>query len=131
MSTVFVDTSAILALMVGSDRAHREAAEIFEKLRNRRAALVTTSYVLVETYALLDRRLGRDAVRDFRANLAPLIRVIWVDGAIHERGLDRLEKSSHGLSLVDAVSLEAIRQHRILEAFAFDRHFGREGLAVQ
>ncbi len=56
--------------------------------------------------------------------------MIWVDGAIHDRGLDRLEKSSHSLSLVDAVSFEAIRQHRILEAFAFDRHFEREGLAV-
>ncbi len=131
MSAVFVDTSAILALMVGSDRTHREAVEILEKLRSRRANLVTTSYVLVETYALLDRRLGRDAVRDFRASFAPLIRVIWVDGAIHERGLDRLEKSSHTLSLVDAVSFEAIRQHRILEAFAFDRHFEREGLAVR
>ncbi len=70
----FVDTSAILALMVGSDRAHREAAEVFEKLRSRQAALVTTSYVLVETYALIDRRLGRDAVRDFRARFVPLIR---------------------------------------------------------
>jgi predicted nucleic acid-binding protein len=131
VNAVFVDTSAILALMVGSDRAHREAVEILEKLRSRRAALVTTSYVLVETYALLDRRLGRDAVRDFRASIAPLLRVIWVDGAIHERGLDRLERSPHALSLVDAVSLEAIRQHRILEAFAFDSHFEREGLAVQ
>jgi len=131
VSAVFVDTSAILALMVGSDRAHREAVEILEKLRNRRAELVTTSYVLVETYALLDRRLGRDAVRDFRGSFAPLLRVIWVDDAIHERGLDRLEKSPHTLSLVDAVSLEAIRRHRILEAFAFDRHFEQEGLAVR
>ena len=131
MNAVFIDTSAILALLVGSDRAHPQAVEVFEKLRSRQAALVTTSYVLVETYALIDRRLGRDAVRDFRASFAPLIRVIWVDAAIHERGLDRLEKSSHALSLVDAVSFEAIHQHRILEAFAFDRHFEREGLAVQ
>lgn len=131
MSAVFVDTSAIVALMVDSDRAHPKAVEIFEKLRSRQAALVTTSYVLVETYALIDRRLGRDAVRDFRASFAPLLRVIWVDGAIHERGLDRLEKSSRTLSFVDAVSFEAIRRHRILEAFAFDRHFEREGLAVR
>jgi len=128
VSTVFVDTSAVLALMVGSDRAHGKAVKLFERLRGRRAELVTTSYVLVETYALLDRRLGRDAVSDFRSSFAPLLRVIWVDSALHERGLDRLEKSSHSLSLVDAVSFEAIRENRILEAFAFDRHFDREGL---
>jgi predicted nucleic acid-binding protein len=131
MSAVFVDTSAILALMVGSDRAHREAIAAFEDLGRRRAELVTTSYVLVETYALLDRRLGRDAVRDFRSSFAPPLRIIWVDGALHERGLDRLEQSPHTLSLVDAVSFEAIREHRILEAFAFDRQFARENLAVR
>jgi predicted nucleic acid-binding protein len=131
VSAVFIDTSAVLALLVGSDRAHREAVEIFGRLRSRHAELVTTSYVLVETYALLDRRLDRDAVRDFRASLAPLIRVIWVDGTLHERGLDRLETSSRSLSLVDAVSFEVIRRHRIVEAFAFDRHFDREGLTVQ
>lgn len=130
MSAVFIDTSAILALMVGSDRAHRSAVKAFEKLRSRQAELVTTSYVLVETYALLDRRLGREAVLDFRESFAPLVRVIWVDGGLHEQGLDRLVKSSHSLSLVDAVSFEAIREHRILEAFAFDRHFEREGLGI-
>ena len=131
MSAVFVDTSAVLGLMIGSDRAHRDAVAVFEKLRSRQAELVTTSYVLVETYALLDRRLGRDAVCDFRASFAPLLRVIWVDHGLHERGLDRMEKSAHSLSLVDAVSFEAIREHGILEAFAFDRHFEREGLGVR
>jgi len=131
MSAVFIDTSAVLALMVGSDRAHRSAVAAFEKLRNRQAELVTTSYVLVETYALLDRRLGREAVLDFRESFAPLVRVIWVDGELHERGLDRLGKSSHSLSLVDAVSFETIREYRILEAFAFDRHFEREGLGIE
>lgn len=131
MSAVFVDTSAILALMAGSDRAHRDAVKVFERLKSGQTELVTTSYVLVETYALLDRRLGREAVRDFRSRFAPILRVIWVDGVLHDRGLDRLEKSAHSLSLVDAVSFEAIREHRILEAFAFDRHFEREGLAIR
>lgn len=130
MSAVFVDTSAILALMVGSDRAHRSAVKAFDKLRSRQAELVTTSYVLVETYALVDRRLGREAVLDFRESFASLVRVIWVDNELHERGLDRLLMSSHSLSLVDAVSFEAIREHRILEVFAFDRHFEREGLEL-
>lgn len=131
MSAVFIDTSAILALMVRSDRAHQSAVKAFNKLRSRQTELVTTSYVLVETYALLDRRLGREAVLDFRENFAPLFRVIWVDRGLHERGLDRLVKNSHSLSLVDAVSFETIREHRILEAFAFDRHFEREGLEIR
>ncbi len=131
MSAVFVDTSAVLALMVGTDRAHADAVAGFEKLRSRGAELVTTSYVLVETYALIDRRLGRGAVISFRERFAPLLRVIWVDAGLHDQGLDRLAKGSSGLSLVDAVSFEAIREHRILEAFAFDRHFDHEDLGLR
>lgn len=129
MSTVFVDTSAVLALLVGSDRAHADAVAAFARLRDRRAELVTTSYVLVEAYALIDPRLGRGALTSFRESFAPLLRVIWVDAALHDRGLDRLENGPQGLSLVDAVSFEAIREHRILEAF--DRHFDKEGIGVQ
>lgn len=131
MSAVFVDTSAVLALLVGSDRAHADAVAAFSKLRDRRAELVTTSYVLVEAYALIDRRLGRGASISFRESFAPILRVIWVDEALHDRGLDRLENGPKGLSLVDAVSFEAIREHRILEAFAFDRHFDQEGLGIE
>ncbi len=47
MSRVFVDTSALLALVVGSDQAHAEAREGFGRLRAERASLVTSSYVLV------------------------------------------------------------------------------------
>ncbi len=131
MSAVFVDTSAVLALMVGTDRAHAEAVSAFAKLRDRKAELVTTSYVLVETYALIDRRLGRDAVMSFRESFAPLLRVIWVDAGLHDRSLDRLTKGPSGLSLVDAVSFEAIREYKILAAFAFDRHFDQEDLGIR
>jgi len=39
---------------------------------------------MVETYALLARRLGLEAVRAFRSDLAPLLEVSWIDEAIHE-----------------------------------------------
>ncbi|MDG4596628.1 MAG: PIN domain-containing protein [Candidatus Contendobacter sp.] len=58
MNQVFVDTSAILALLVATDEAHPAAKMAFARLAAREAALLTTSYVLVETYALLGRRLG-------------------------------------------------------------------------
>lgn len=131
MSAVFVDTSAVLALLVRTDRAHTDAVAAFAKLRERGAELVTTSYVLVETYALIDRRLGRNALISFRERFAPLLQVIWVDAGLHDRGLDGLAKGASGLSLVDAVSFEAIRAHKIFEAFAFDRRFDREGLGIR
>jgi len=130
VSSVFVDTSAILALLVASDDAHEPARTAFTRLSSRQAPLMTTSYVLVETYALLGRRLGIAAVRAFRADFAPLLRVVWVEEALHQRALDDLlKRSSKTLSLVDVTSFLVMREQNIDEAFTYDRHFDREGFS--
>jgi predicted nucleic acid-binding protein len=128
MSEVFVDTSALMALLAKSDADHPRAQRLFEKLRERRSLLVTTSYVLVETYALLGRRYGIEQVRSFRERLAPLLTVVWIGPELHEGGLDLLlERAKRGLSLVDATSFLAMRRHGIDEVFAYDEHFEEEG----
>jgi predicted nucleic acid-binding protein len=130
VNRVFVDTSAIFALLIPTDGAHDRAAKAFDRLRARESVLVTTSYNLVETYALLDRRFGRDATASFRSGFAPLLQVVWVEKDLHERGLDLMFERPVGVSLVDAVSFVCIREQRIDEVFAFDRHFEQEGFAV-
>ena len=125
---VFVDTSALLALLVQNDAAHDRARDGFAHLRSREATVLTSSYVLVETYALLGRRFGIEAVRRFRATFAPLLDTIWVDAETHEKGLDLLHvRGTRDLSLVDAVSFVIIRERKVDRTFAFDRHFTAEG----
>lgn len=131
MSAIFVDTSAIYATLVSSDAFHERARERFEGLRAREARLLTTSYVLVESYALLQRRVGEAAVRAFRERFAPLLDTVWVARALHERGLDDLaRRGSTTVSLVDAVSFAAMREAGTGVAFAFDGHFGDEGFEL-
>ena len=131
MSRIFVDTSALSAILMRDDRQHRRAREAFERLAGRRDVLLTTSYVLVETYALLERRVGVDAVRRFREEFAPLLDVIWIDEKLHERGLDLLiERSNRQLSLVDAVSFVVAGDERVDEVFALDRDFEAEGFQL-
>lgn len=125
---VFVDTSAILALLNPEDASHRKAKEAFDTLARAGENLVTTSYVLVETYALLSRRFGTAAARAFREDFSPLLEVVWVGEELHEAGLDLLEtRSSRHLSLVDAVSFAVLRDRSIDRVFAYDDHFRREG----
>lgn len=128
---VFADTSGLLALLNPNDDNHARAKRAFATLRARQASLVSTSFVLVETYALIGRRLGLDAVRSFRADFAPLIEVVWVDETLHDAGLDLLlARRKRLLSLVDAVSFVTIRQRTIAEVFAFDPHFEQEGFEL-
>lgn len=72
--------------------------------------------------------MGLEAVEAFRADMAPLIEVLWVDQDLHEKGLDlQLSRRQKRLSLVDVVSFLAMRQHRIDHVFGFDQHFDKEG----
>jgi uncharacterized protein len=131
VTPVFVDTSALYALLVRSDARHDAARRAFHGLMDREAPLLTTSYVLVETYALLGRRVGAGAVRAFRAEFEPLLDVVWVDRPLHEAGLDLLAASGdRALSLVDAVSFRAMRDRRLDEALAYDHHFRAEGFIL-
>ena len=131
MNPVFVDTSALLALVNRGDENHERARRVFATLSGRQAALVSTSAVLIETYALLGSRLGLDAIRSFRAEFAPLFEVVWVDESLHEAGLDLLlERAKRRLSLVDSVSFVAMRRMELDEAFAFDPHFEQEGFTL-
>jgi predicted nucleic acid-binding protein len=131
MSRVFVDTSALYALLISSDKNHAHAARVFRSLQARTATLLTTSYVLVETYALLGKRVGLEAVASFREDFQQLLEITWVGPELHERGLALLlNRRRRDLSLVDAVSFVAIRDNRVENVFTYDPDFAREGFST-
>ena len=131
MTTVLVDTSAVLALLVPTDAQHAKARRAFAKLAEAQSRLLTTSYTLVECYALIDRRIGRAAVRRFRNEFAPLLDVIWVGADEHDRALDVVEAGgTSGPSLVDATSFVIARKHHVGQVFAYDAHFIQAGFAL-
>ena len=118
MTRIFVDTSAILAFLNPDDVQHSAASAAFQRLAASSATLITTSYVLVELYALLGRRMGMEAVSRFRQTFTPLLDVVWVDRELHEAGLDLLiDREDRHLSLVDAVSFLTIRSRKLDGAF--------------
>jgi predicted nucleic acid-binding protein len=125
---VFVDTSGFHALLDADDQYHPVAGETWKTLLTGSGRLLTSNYVVVETCALLQRRLGMDAVKVFRDDILPAVEVEWVTPRNHEIGLTALIAASRRkLSLVDCISFVVMREHRCLEAFAFDAHFREEG----
>ena len=126
--TTFVDTSAWLALVDADEERHGEAAAAWRSLLDRDAPLVTTNYVLVETYALAQRRLGQAAVRVLADDLLPVAEVEFVGRDAHDRAIAAvIAANRRDLSLVDAVSFDVMRRRGISRAFAFDRQFAEAG----
>jgi predicted nucleic acid-binding protein len=128
--TTFVDTSALLAVLDADDKQHERASRTWRTLIDAGEPLLTTSYVLVETFALTQARLGLDAVGALDSSVVPLLQTIWVDDALHRAGIAALLTAHRrDLSLVDCVSFEAMRRHGITRAFVFDRHFRELGFS--
>lgn len=129
--TVYVDTSALYAYLVGDDPEHAAAGSAFEDLRTRDRRLHTTSYVLVETVALLQARIGLAAVRSLHEDLCPLLDVTFVDHDLHEAAATALLASGRRrVSLVDWVSFTVMRRLGMTEAFAFDDDFADHGFTL-
>jgi predicted nucleic acid-binding protein len=124
----FVDTSAFYAILDADDRHHPAAKIAWETLLRAGDTLVTTNYVLVETIALLQHRIGLEAVRVFQEDIVPLLRVEWIDGPAHGGGMTGvLAGRRRGVSLVDNVSFFTMRRLGIRDVFAFDPHFSEQG----
>ncbi|HEY6959155.1 MAG TPA: PIN domain-containing protein [Candidatus Limnocylindria bacterium] len=128
--TAFVDTSALFALLDGDDDAHVRARSIFERI-GPAEDLVTHQYVVVETLALVQRRLRGESVRRLALELLPVVTTEPVDEDVHAAAIASLLASlSARRSFVDLVSFEFMRQHGISRAFAFDTDFERAGFTT-
>lgn len=129
--TTFVDTSALIALLDASEAKHIACARAWKRLLGDDASLATSSYVLVETFALAQRRLGVDAIRTLTTDFVPLLVVDWVDDEVHGVAIAALLTANRrDLSLVDCVSFEIMRRRDIANAFALDSDFEKQGFGV-
>jgi uncharacterized protein len=125
--TIFVDTSAFLPLLNVLDRDHTAAQATWVELIQREETLVTTSYVLVETFALVQRRLGLKAIRDFQQDVMPILQTHWITASDHVTGVVALLAANRRqLSLVDCTSFHVMRQLGVNTVFAFDQHFAEQ-----
>ena len=126
--TCFVDTSALYAVLDADDQNHSRAGAQWAALLGERTPLVTTSYVLVESFALIQHRLGLPAVRAFQEDVYPLLRVEWTGARAHEAGVTAvLSAQRRQLTLVDCVSFDVMRSLGIRRVFAFGTHFAEQG----
>lgn len=128
---VFVDTSALYALLDRDDAHHAQAGAAWSRLMDTETPLFTHSYVLVETFALVQRRLGLEAVRALQHDLMPILDVVWVEEDLHRAAVEALLASrNRAVSLVDRASFALMRRRGLRAAFAFDEDFSKEGFAL-
>ena len=126
--SVFADTSGLYAVFDADDKNHHTAKVAWTKWLRAREPVVTNNYVLIETLALLQHRIGLAAVRTFHEDVMPLLQVEWVSEDQHRAGVEAaLAATRRKLSVVDCVSFRTMRQRGLRTAFCFDAHFREQG----
>ena len=129
--TVFVDTSALVAFLDADQPRHADTVEALNRAIDDHDTLVTSNYVLVEVFALVQRRLGIDALRALAGDLLPLMEPLWVDQDVHAAATAALFTSGRRrLSLIDCTSFELMRRHGITHALSLDADFARQGFRL-
>jgi predicted nucleic acid-binding protein len=127
--SVFVDTSALYALLDEADARHAEASDALRRLVG--TELVTHTYVVVETSALVGRRLPWPATERLFDGLLPVIDVRPVEADLHATAMAAYRRSaSASVSLVDHASFALMRLLGIGRVFAYDDDFAREGFQL-
>jgi len=119
--SLFVDTSAFYAAADSGDRVHdRARAALTEDER-----LLTSDHVLLETWILLDARLGREAARTFWSAIRDgVAEVVAVGAADLERAWQIAgDFPDQAFSLVDMTSFAVMERLGVARVATFDRHF--------
>jgi uncharacterized protein len=124
--TLFVDTSAFLALVDRDDPAHTGMLAAFAL--GRTEPLATHAYVVVETLSVARRRFGATVAADIVDRVMPAIDVTPVDIDLHAAGIAAFRESiESSVSLVDRTSFAFMRRQGIDRAIALDADFRTAG----
>jgi predicted nucleic acid-binding protein len=127
---IFLDTSGIYALADRGDPQHQVARARLEMLLAKQEEILTHNYVMVESVALIQHRLGLAAALKLTRD-ARHFRIEWVTEALHVEAVRRLSSSGRrAVSLVDHVSFLIMRRWKLDTVFAFDTHFQEEGFKL-
>ncbi len=123
---VLWDSSAILAAMDADDAWHAAARDVTRRLGEEERPSFITNYIEAETHALLLRKLGRAAAREWL--LAAGLPVVRALPSEEERARAiLLRHADRDWSLCDAISFAVMESRRVTTAFSFDHHFRQVG----
>jgi uncharacterized protein len=129
VTRIFVDTSALLSLLDADDPRQASVRDAFTS--HSTDDLVTHGYVVAESIAVAQRRLGVDGAIALIDDVLPALALVPVDGALHAAALARYRESlPTGTSFVDHVSLAVMARDSIDTAFVLDSDFATAGINV-
>ncbi len=123
---LFIDSGGFYALVSAERATHAEAVAIMEESRRGRRRAVTTDYVLDETATLLRARGLTKQLKEFLwlTEASQALNIEWMTpdrfAAARTFMLKHLDQE---FSFTDCASFIVMKELRLIDALATDRHF--------
>lgn len=133
-SPIFTDTSFFKAIVDPKDDFYKQAKKILKNLQKEKATLITSNYVLDESFTLIKLRCGREMVDRFRKDLSEsslVITIMRITVADEAKAWDWFLKDWADLSFTDCVSFALMNRLGINRIVTFDKHFQRAGFKIE
>jgi len=133
MKTIFVDTSGFIALENANDANHALAVGFQLQVAEQRLHLLTSNFVLDETYTWLRKAMSHHRAVSFGAAVqqSKVIEVVSITPEVERPAWDIfIRYGDKDFSYTNCTSFALMQQLRLEAAFSFDRHFRQFGLRV-
>lgn len=133
MEKVFIDTSGWVALFVENDKYHKKAASIFDEIKNSKALIYTSDYVVDETVTtILVRGSHKQSVLAGEALFtSKIIKIIPICPDYLPAAWELYQKYKDKMfSFTDVTSFVIMKALNIRKALAFDREFMQAGIEL-
>jgi len=127
---IFIDTSAFLALENRKDQYHKPALMFRDSLLESKESLITSDYVLDESYTIIRLRAGHKIAVRFGEMIQAtgLIEIKYLTKEILREAWHIFKSfSDKEFSFTDCTSFALMESLQIKAAFTFDDHFNQYG----
>ncbi len=132
--TVFIDSSAFIALYVRDDAFHSKAIDALKQLQKNNAQLITSNFILDEVYTFLRTRKDKKTAVNFAyflADTTDVLKVIRVTTADERNAFSYFSSlEGKGISFTDCTSFALMKRSSVITAFTFDADFAQAGFAA-
>lgn len=132
MNSAFIDTSGWANAFDQRQPFHQTVVSTFQQLRQNRALIVTSNYVIAELVALLESPMRTPRSRIFTIidtiKATPYLDVVHIDSATDTAAWSLCKsRPDKNWSLVDCSSFVLMERQNIQIALTSDRHFEQAG----
>jgi len=130
---VFIDSSWFKAIADDKDEFSEMAEGIFKKFREAKVSLITTNFILDETFTLIRSKVSLKRALDFQKlllDMRDVLKIVRISEKDESKAWGWFPKNWSKLSFTDCTSFAVMERLGLKEVATFDEHFTQAGFAV-